>query len=370
METIAANREESVLMKAQFNTFDMQRVNLWEQVPLDTPFQLCIEPTFVCNFRCNYCMHALEKEILEARGFQFAPMEWSTFESIVRQLQEFPHRIKKVCFTGFGEPLLDQRLPEMIRLVMQSGKVDKTLVISNGSLLTPEVSDKLLQSGLSELKISIQGMNGARYRQVCGVSIDFEKFVENIRYFSEHRKDCLLRLKIADVSLEDEGEDQFYKVFGDLCDFIAIEHIYPQFRGVHTDTLPDLGKNRFGFQFESKKVCSTLFFKLNVLQNGRITFGYPDGITYEGFNVCNMTLLEAWNSPERKRLLYDNLTPDREKRTCCMSCRRWSYSVTPRDDLDGHEAEILERLDRSEYDISRSGLKREINLCYDGAADG
>lgn len=354
-------------MKAELNTYDMNRVNLWDQVPLDTPFQLCIEPTFICNFRCNYCMHALDRKTLESRGFRFAPMEWRDFEAILEQLQEFPHNIKKVCFTGFGEPLLDKRLPKMIQMVMATGKVDKTLVITNGSLLTKELSDKLIQSGLSELKISLQGMTAEKYRQVCGVQIDFEQFLENIRYFSLHRKQCILRLKVADVSLGPGEEQEFYNTFGDLCDFIAIEHIYPQFRGVDTKIVDGTDKNRFGFPFATKHVCSTLFFKLNVLQRGQITFGYPDGVTYDGFTVQNTTLLKAWNSPERKRLLLDNLRHDFSTRKCCESCLRWAYSVTPNDDIDGHEVEILERLNLSEYKVPHHILKEETIICYDGA---
>nr|WP_325239206.1 radical SAM protein [uncultured Oscillibacter sp.] len=354
-------------MKAKLNTFDMNRINLWEQVPLDTPFQLCIEPTFICNFRCDYCMHALDKETLESRGFRFAPMAWSDFEAIVEQLQEFPHNIKKVCFTGFGEPLLDDRLPKMIQMVMETGKVDKTLVITNGSLLTNELSDRLIESGLSELKISLQGMKAEKYRQVCGVKIDFDKFLENIRYFSSHRKQCVLRLKIADVALEEGEEREFYNLFGDLCDFVAIEHIYPQFRGVNAKVIDGTDKNRFGFPFTTKQVCSTLFFKLNILQRGQITFGYPDGVTYDGFTVRDMTLLQAWNSPERKRLLLDNLRHDFSMRKCCETCLRWAYSVTPEDDIDGHEAEILERLDLTEYEVPYQMLKKENIICYDGA---
>lgn len=345
----------------------MKRVPLWENVPLDTPFQLCIEPTFICNFRCNYCMHALDRETLESRGFHFAPMSWETFEAILAQIKEFPSRIKKVCFTGFGEPTIDQRLPEMVQKVMETGKVDKTLIISNGSLLTPELSDKLISSGLSELKISLQGMSSDKYQKVCGVKLNFQEYLENICYFSEHRQNCILRLKIADVALEAGEEELFYNTFGDMCDFIAIEHIYPQFRGVNKGMLPNGGKNRFGFPYTNKKVCSTLFFKLNVLQSGVITFGFPDGITYDGFNVNNMTLLQAWNSPERKRLLYDNLTGDMSAHKYCESCMRWSNSVTPNDDLDGHEADILQMLDLSQYNISRELLKRETILCYDGA---
>lgn len=171
---------------------------------------------------------------------------------------------------------------------------------------------------------------------------------------------------MADVSLEEGEEKIFYDTFGDLCDFISIEHIYAQFNGVSEGMLPDQGKNRFGFPYAQKKVCAQLFFKINVLQSGDIIFGFPDGIAYEGFNVQNMTLHQAWNSSERKRLLFDHLTGEHGSRLCGM-CTRWSYGTTPMDDLDGHEAEILKRMNLSEYEIPRETLRKETVRCYSNA---
>ncbi len=333
-------------MKARKHTYDLQRIHLKDAVPLDTPFQLCLEPTFLCNLRCNYCMHAASREELEKQGFRFKSMEWDTFERIVQQMKEFPHKIKKCTFSGFGEPLLDKRLPEMIRVIRQSNAVEKILVISNGLLLTPELGEELIEAGLSELKISIQGMTAQKYKEVCGAEMDYEKFYHNLITFYQNRKDCILRIKIADTALDPDEEKMFYQRYGDICDYIAIEHIYEQFSFVDYDGKLQSAdnRNRFGYDMKKVNICSALFFKLNILQEGRITFGFPDGVHCEGFNVNKMTLLEAWNSQERLQLLYDHLNGDYSRRPECMACTRWSYSVVPEDLLDGYEEKILARM--------------------------
>lgn len=354
-------------MKARQNTYDMNRVQLWEKVPLRTPYLLSIEPTFACNFHCGYCMHSASAAELERnRGYKSAPMDWETFVAAVEQAKDFPDKFKKVTFAGDGEPLLNPRLPEMIKYVIDSGICERTLVISNGALLTPELSDRLIESGLSEYKISLQGLNSETYKQVCGVELDFDRLYENIRYFSEHRGNAILRVKIADVSLAPGEEEKFYSMFGDLCDFIAIEHIYSQFHDVYYDEnlMPSKGKNRFGFNFTHTDVCGEIFFKMSVLRDGMITFGCPDGVTYEGFNVNSMSLVDAWNSKEFRTLIYDHLTHHLERHPGCINCTRWDFSVTPEDMLDGHEEDILAKMDPAQWNFSGEVLRKENIQCY------
>lgn len=354
-------------MNAKPNTFDTDRVPLWQQVPLRTPYLLSIEPTFACNFRCGYCMHSSPPaELEEVRGYKSAPMDWDTFLTVVEQAAEFPDPFKKVTFAGDGEPLLHPRLPDMVRYVQEKGICDKTLVITNGSLLTPERSDKLIASGLSELKISLQGLSSRKYQEICGVEIDFDKLYQNITYFYQNKGNTVLRIKIADIALEEGEEQEFYRMFGDISDYIAIEHIYSQFHGVHYDEnlLPEQGKNRFGFRYEQTNVCGEIFFKISVLRDGMITFGCPDGVTYEGFYVKKMSLCEAWNSREFRTLLYDHIHGRLERHPACLSCTRWDFSVTPDDMLDGHEDEIGNRMSPTEWDFSAEALRTENIQCY------
>jgi len=308
-------------------------------------------------------MHAASKEELEQRGFHFSSMKWPVFERILEQLAEFPKKVKKITFGGFGEPLLDTRLPNMIRLIKEKGVVKKILVVSNGICLTPELWVKLRDAGLDEIKISLQGMNAEKYKNICGVDINFDKLYKTLVYAFNNKGNCTIRIKVADTAL-DTGEDVlFYDKFGNICDFIAIEHIFEQFGFVdYTNKLySGYKKNRFGYDLKPVKICSSVFFKLSVLQDGRITFGFPDGITYEGFNVEKTTLYKAWNSPERYKFLVDSLRARYEDRKSCKKCTRWAYSVVPEDLLDGHEDEILSRM--PSINEKMDSLNKPIILC-------
>ena len=63
---------------------------------------------------------------------------------------------KKIVLTGFGEPMLDKRLED--KIAYAHGKGLSTYFITNGSALTPRRSRKLMESGLSEMRVSFYGM--------------------------------------------------------------------------------------------------------------------------------------------------------------------------------------------------------------------
>jgi len=349
-------------MKAKEHVYDLNRINLWEVLPIRTPYHISIEATFRCNMRCNYCIHAMEKNEIERRGYSFEDMSWKTFEKIISSIYEFEDKIKSVVFSGLGEPLVNKRLPEMIREVKSTGKVEKILLITNGLLLTPETSNALIEAGLDICKISLQGMSAKSYKQVCGVNMDWEQFYNNIAYFSKIKGNCQLKLKTGDITLAEGEKELFYEKFSPICDYIDIEHIYPQFDGVDysQNVFADGGKNRFWHELQHLNVCSPLFFRLYVLQDGRVTFAYPDGITYKGFNVNERSLKSIWDSEETKDLWINALN---HNLSVCQKCPRWSYSAHPQDIIDGHEQEILERL-RVEK-LQQICAERQV-LCMEG----
>lgn len=349
-------------MSAKKHTYDTNRLELWKQLPLRTPYHIALEPTFLCNFRCNYCIHAMSADEIKRRTYRFEDMPWETFERIVDSICEFDDSIKQVVFSGMGEPLVNKRLPEMVRRIKQTGRVERTLLITNGSLLTHETGEALVDAGLDICKISLQGISAESYKNICGVDIDWDEFYDNIVYFSQHKRNCLLKVKTADTSVSSKEEEQFYEKFNPICDYTDVEHIYPQFDGVDysESVLEDAGKNRFWHPLKRLRVCSTMFYKMYVLQDGRVCLAYPDGMTFEGFNINEMSLREMWNSDEVNDMWIRALN---HALSACDKCLRWSYSAHPEDILDGHEAQILSRL--KDRDISQSSLRKQVVLCYD-----
>ena len=138
-----------------------------------------IEPTTRCNFSCGFCA---------GRHLPQLDMSWETFERIVGS---FPH-LKHVELQGEGEPLLNPRFFHMVRLLPQKHPGIRVSTITNGSLLTEENVDQILEVGLNKLTVSMESINPDEFQAIRGGS--FEKVAKGIRLLLQKRRQIGQRL--------------------------------------------------------------------------------------------------------------------------------------------------------------------------------
>lgn len=78
-------------------------------------------------------------------------------------------QIKWFIFSGsMGEPSLNKDLPQMIKYAKDSGVASNVELLSNGTQLTPELTEKLVGAGLDVLRVSLQGVDEWQYKEVGG----------------------------------------------------------------------------------------------------------------------------------------------------------------------------------------------------------
>jgi tungsten cofactor oxidoreducase radical SAM maturase len=104
-------------------------------------------------------------------------MDYRIFNSIVEQLKELPN-LEWVHFGGFGEPLSHPHIIDMIRQVKGLGL--KVEMISNGSLLTPDMARTLIDLGLDMLFISLDGPDEEAFNDIRK-GADFVSVIDNIK---------------------------------------------------------------------------------------------------------------------------------------------------------------------------------------------
>lgn len=151
-------------------------------------------------------------------------MTFSLFEKI---LSEIPESVETVFFGGMGEPLFHENIIEMLRMTAQ--KVKSVELLTNGTLLTEDMSEKLLRAGLTKLWISIDTLIHSN-SQEKGHN-QFKKVTENIKLFNKaryHRYDT--KLGIAFVAMKSNvtqlaGLPTFLSTF--KIDDVNISNIYP-----------------------------------------------------------------------------------------------------------------------------------------------
>lgn len=321
------------------------RVRLADVIPLATPFTLNIFPSNICNFRCTYCAQSLGAEYLE-REYCF-PQELMTMEiidKVIEQSKAFNTKYKLISFMGHGEPLCNRNLPEMIRKMKKADIANRIDIITNASLLTREYADELIAAGLDVLRVSLQGVSTEAYEKTCGVHLDFEKFVDNLTYFYQNKKQCNVFMKTVDASLAEGEERKFYDIFEKICDRIYIDSIKPVYSGVeYSEAERNLSLDRYGNVHEKRLVCPQPFYMLSVWANGDVT---PCDALYKASllgNVKNERLKDLWNSDIKRKFCKMQLEKKRENDPACQRCCAPDDVASEEDILD-MEADRLLRL--------------------------
>lgn len=313
-----------------------KRTPLVDVLPLKTPFVVQIFPIYACNFKCRYCIFSLPKE---KRGFisDVVSMDLALFKKCADEMAKFPEKIKVLRFVGIGEPLLHKQIVEMISYAVKKDIAWTVELLTNGSLLTPEMSDRLIGAGLSRLVVSIQGITAEKYREVSSVDLDMEKLVENLRYFYEHRGNIRMYLKIVDIALDsDRDRDKFYLLFGDITETIGVENTVPIHEGVlYSGILKDKGKEltQFGFPVQDVPVCPQPFFTMQINPDGNVvpcfSFEYPEIIG----NVITESAFDIWNGGSFRKFRRKMLDGVRFASEICSSCNIIRYRFFPEDGL-------------------------------------
>ena len=323
---------------------DLNRVKLADVVPLDTPFALYLFHTNVCNFKCSYCAHSLGKEgMKEEYGFVPEIMPMEVFDRTVEQMRGFPRKFKFVSFTGQGEPLTNKRLPELVARVRAANVAEVTEVITNGALLTREMSSALIEAGLDRMKISIQGVNSEAYKNVTGVTVDFDRFVDQVRFLYERKGKMQLFVKVMDVSLAPGEDEKFYEIFGNITDRMYIETCRPVYPGVdYENKTEELTMDRFGRPHEKRLVCPLCFFHLAIWPNGDVV---PCDTILKPLvlgNVKEELLTNMWNGPAHREFCAMQLRAERMSANAqCARCIAPDDVCHPEDALDADAERIL-----------------------------
>jgi MoaA/NifB/PqqE/SkfB family radical SAM enzyme len=203
-----------------------------------------VEPTNACNLNCRTCVrHAWD----EPEGF----MKWGTYEAVVEGLVAAIGGDARgiVAFMGLGEPLLHPRFLDMVRLAKERGL--RAEVTTNALLLIPALARALLDAGLDQLVVSIDGASAEAFGRVrSGASL--ENVIANVRGLQDYRGPNYgpgTRIGIEFVAMRSNigelaGLNRLAAELG--ASFIIVSNVLPYAAELIAETLYDYGVTSLG----------------------------------------------------------------------------------------------------------------------------
>lgn len=308
--------------------------------PLCGPALGTLMVTYRCNFHCTMCDMPHKASMYQKQGEK--EFDTDRFKTIISEFARLG--IPGIGFTG-GEPLLRDDIFELMAETRRLGMI--THLNSNGWLLDDNAADKLIETGIDSLNISLDGASAKTHDAMRQAKGSFEHAVKGIQRVVERKKQRKSQLRVKTVAVLDEANiDEVPQMFelGAELGIDCIELIPRQkFTDPESETSIDeeflekvdglvqwLTSNRLSVPVENSTQhlhlfkssfsgkpspihCKAGYNSLAVDCYGNvfpcvpwINWGKTTG------NIANCTLAELWSSPSYQQ--------QREKTTACRDC--------------------------------------------------
>ena len=282
-------------------------VKPFEWLYKDFPPTVRVETTNLCNARCVTCPR---EEMTRESGI----MDMDLYKKIIRECAK--NHIGCIHLHNFGEPLMDKHLSDRIKMAKEVG-ISYVKIFSNGSLLTSEKALELIESGLDEIKISIDGYTKETFEKIRK-RLNYDVVINNISTFmrireSNNRKTPKVVLNFVRTENNIQEEKAFIEKWTGEVDKISIDKAHNW--GVH-HFIP-LKNSRF------HKPCLRVWNTFTILWNGDVALCCLD---YDGQvilgNVEKDDIANIWHGERLMEIRECHIHADLENIPICRNCSK------------------------------------------------
>ena len=281
-----------------FLSFNFSREKSWS-----FPTVFAIETTSICNLNCIMC----PRDKLTRPKVHMDP---ELFSAVAEQIG---NRQRRALLHLGGEPLLHPHITEMIGKASAAGL--RTMLSTNGTVMTEKLADGLLSSGLDEFFYAIDSTDPATYESIRRGS-NLQKVLANLELLTQRQRELgskRPRIRIQKVSdLENPGSDEeFVRYWQSRGYEVFLKQLF------NWDNVLDVREKRNN---ERVLPCFPLWYSCVILADGSVA---PCCVDYDGQmilgNVAEHSLEEIWNSSSSLALRRQHLRRDFNPvcRQCC-----------------------------------------------------
>lgn len=306
-------------------TYNLQRVD-----SIGGPVVYQIELTNLCPMTCEMCprTHSMTRKL----GY----MDELFFKRIIHEASDFSSRI---FLHHFGESLLHPKFSEFIRYAYNHNI--KTFLSVNPVLLTQKHSSELVNSGLYELVLSLDGLTKETNKAIRGKCAENVELAErNILNFLKYRKNVGSRTPITIIQIVRQ-EQNIHEIESWVKKWNSVDGIdrvkvksYITWDG-RDDQINSLKPDGFSPR-QSNIICDKPWASMTILWDGRVVpccFDY-DGIYVLG-DLHQHSLREIWRGERIRYLRQCHRDRNRQKIRLCEKCtdmegypvKKWYYPL-------------------------------------------
>lgn len=227
------------------------------------PLVAWIEPTNVCNLRCIMCPNSIITQ--DNPGF----MDLELYKRIIDEGKGY---LSSVVLCLAGEPFLNKNLPEMVEYAKKNGI--GTMISTNGTVLSEDLSSKVIKAGLDWINFSFDGCTKEIYENIRK-GADFDKTINNIVGFLKTKKELKSKVEaeIQILIMDEEGKKNFnenIKKFKDKFKGLPLNNIQMRTPSTWGGVLHGTDKYKYKELGTLYSPCSYLWSSIHFLWDGSV----------------------------------------------------------------------------------------------------
>jgi len=275
---------------------------VYDRILKPFPTTVRIETTNRCNSQCVICPH-------QKMTRPITTMNEELFRKIIDECSEY--RLKTIHLHNFGEPLLDSNLFDKITYAKKKG-IKHIKIFSNGSLLNSTNIQKVLDSGLDEIKISIDGADKLEYESIR-VGLKYDVVVANIKNLANQRQKSgggLPKIVVACCTTSNRN-----KSMDNLKDIV---------NGYSFGKLHNWGDQNTCIPNTVRKPCYRVWSTFTILATGDVCLCCLDfdGKVNLGSLSANTSICDIWNSELYRSVRLMHKSADQANIAICRNCSK------------------------------------------------
>jgi MoaA/NifB/PqqE/SkfB family radical SAM enzyme len=176
----------------KINNFIRAEINriLKRKVLNSYPYILKIESTNICNLKCGFCYNSRRTPRTGERAY--GRMSFENFKKIVDEVGPY---LFKINLYGFGEPLLFDETFDMVKYATQNNI--GVGISSNMNINRPDLTQKIIDSGLEVLIFSCHGATQKSYSRFMGKG-SMNLALNNIKALIKEQRRLKLKTPLTD----------------------------------------------------------------------------------------------------------------------------------------------------------------------------
>lgn len=247
-----------------------------------------IEATNICNAKCTFCPR---DDMKRRQGI----MDMALYRKIVDECAALG--IGHVRMHNYGEAFVDKALAEKIAYAKARG-IPEVGVITNGSLLGPDVARAVVEAGLDAINISLDAAGRDTFESTR-LGLKYDKVIANVEGLVRIRRELgrkRPKLILSFVRQDNSAEEQaFIDHWSAVADKIHITELHNW-----AGTL----KRRSDVNFP----CYRQWLTFTVLWDGRVSLCCADldGHVVLG-DLTTQTIADIWNGDPYRRVRREQL---------------------------------------------------------------